>query len=429
MASNGVPTSAPVSPEATPRRPPSGTSAQAIAEQFSHQYYTVFSNYPRYLHRFYDQASVQNIVEVAENGTIREETAGNQKDIHDVIQRLFGEAKARVDHVSSQFSQNGGVMIQVAGILFRRGRPDSNFVQSFFLAVQERGFFVLNDLLRISPSYASGTASNPARNEQSTMRNAEGVPQPRTPRDGVSFGVPAARSALPNGATVGSSVPDPEQINQILAETKQVLSATVPNQPTDNPSPASQQTYSELLRRSSSSAQGTPVVQSPHAQQRSPLHAELQSGNEVPSQSPVSNAHSGFLLNPRRRSANGSLPALQRNTSIFVRDVPNNIEEKNLREIFEQFGTVTSVMIRTGKREARFAFIDFSETSAMEKALTAELFVSGKRLLIEEKKPLVLRNKPRFTNARANGDGSFGGSMDSSHGNGGGMRLGMHPYR
>lgn len=30
MASNGVPTSAPVSPEATPRRPPSGTSAQAV---------------------------------------------------------------------------------------------------------------------------------------------------------------------------------------------------------------------------------------------------------------------------------------------------------------------------------------------------------------------------------------------------------------
>lgn len=37
-----------------------------------------------------------------------------------MIQRLFGEAKARVDHVSSQFSQNGGVMIQVAGTLFRR---------------------------------------------------------------------------------------------------------------------------------------------------------------------------------------------------------------------------------------------------------------------------------------------------------------------
>ena len=50
-----------------------------IAEQFSHQYYTVFSNYPRYLHRFYDQVSVQNIVEVAENGAVHEETATNPK--------------------------------------------------------------------------------------------------------------------------------------------------------------------------------------------------------------------------------------------------------------------------------------------------------------------------------------------------------------
>jgi len=389
----------------------------------------VFSNYPRYLHRFYDQASVQNIVEVTENGNVHEESATNQREIHDVILRLFGEAKARVDHVLSQFSQNGAVMIQVAGTLFRRGRPDSSFVQSFFLAVQERGFFVLNDLLRISPTFSSGSGQIPPR-EQNTMRNAEAVPQPRTPRDGASFGTPVGRSALPNAAPVGSSVPDPEQINQILAETKQVLSATVPNQAQDNGIP-NQQTYSDLLRRNPS-AHGTPVVQSPHGAQRSPFQPEMMSpGREPRAQSPMSGAASGFLLNPRRRPANGSLPSLQRNCSIFVRDVPSNIEEKNLREIFEQFGAVASVMIRTGKRETRFAFIDFADTSSMEKALTAEVYVSGKRLLIEEKKPLVLRNKPRFTNGRANGDSSFGGSADSSHGSGGGggARLGMHNYR
>ena len=112
MASNGAPASAPVSsnasPNATPRRPPASTTAQAvrcrrlrhaalcmcvfvqIAEQFSHQYYTVFSNYPRYLHRFYDQVSVQNIVEVAENGAVHEETATNPK-----VERVA--AKERTD--------------------------------------------------------------------------------------------------------------------------------------------------------------------------------------------------------------------------------------------------------------------------------------------------------------------------------------------
>lgn len=30
-------------------------------------------------------------------------------------------------------------------------------------------------------------------------------------------------------------------------------------------------------------------------------------------------------------------------------------------------------MIRTGKRDARFAFVDFTETSAMEKALATEV--------------------------------------------------------
>lgn len=145
------------------------------------------------------------------------------------------------------------------------------------------------------------------------------MPHPHTPRDGVALGM--AGYHADSGAL--HSMADPEQIDQILAETKQVLSATAPGQPDGS-------SYSELLRRNSSKS--TPTSQSPHAPMP-PLDGENPIGNEASPLSPADHGSSGFLLNPRRRTANGTMPALQRNSSVFVRDIPNNIEERSLREV------------------------------------------------------------------------------------------------
>ena len=130
-------------------------------------------------------------------------------------------------------------------------------------------------------------------------------------------------------STTHPPVQDQDQINQILAETKQVLSSTVSSQQASDTPSSTPQKYSDLVRRNSA-MQGTQMAQSPH----SPFQRDHSPGNGPPPQSPASNSPSGFLLNPRRRTAaNGNLPLFQRNSSIFVRDVPNNIEEKNLREV------------------------------------------------------------------------------------------------
>lgn len=57
--------------------------------------------------------------------------------------------KAEIETVDAQESLSGGVIVLVTGHL--TGRQDGvrrEFTQTFFLAPQEKGFFVLNDLFR-----------------------------------------------------------------------------------------------------------------------------------------------------------------------------------------------------------------------------------------------------------------------------------------
>lgn len=57
-------------------------------------------------------------------------------------------AKAEIRTVDSQESLGGGVTVLVTGHLTGRDGVRREFSQSFFLAPQEKGYFVLNDMFR-----------------------------------------------------------------------------------------------------------------------------------------------------------------------------------------------------------------------------------------------------------------------------------------
>jgi hypothetical protein len=57
-------------------------------------------------------------------------------------------AKAEIRTVDSQESLGGGVTVLVTGHLTGRDGMRCEFSQSFFLAPQEKGYFVLNDIFR-----------------------------------------------------------------------------------------------------------------------------------------------------------------------------------------------------------------------------------------------------------------------------------------
>jgi Nuclear transport factor 2 (NTF2) domain len=58
------------------------------------------------------------------------------------------ECKVRVTNVDSQDSQDKSIVIQVIGEMSNKNEPHKKFVQTFVLAKQANGYYVLNDIFR-----------------------------------------------------------------------------------------------------------------------------------------------------------------------------------------------------------------------------------------------------------------------------------------
>lgn len=69
-----------------------------------------------------------------------------------ILSLNHGEYRAEITYVDVQESYNGGLHVLVIGYLEGKESKDNmilrNFSQAFFLAPQEKGYFVLNDVLR-----------------------------------------------------------------------------------------------------------------------------------------------------------------------------------------------------------------------------------------------------------------------------------------
>lgn len=71
------------------------------------------------------------------------------KEIHAQITSLgFQDCKIFIHSVDAQSSADGGIIIQVIGEMSNNSGPWRKFVQTFFLAEQPNGYFVLNDIFR-----------------------------------------------------------------------------------------------------------------------------------------------------------------------------------------------------------------------------------------------------------------------------------------
>ncbi|GJJ77336.1 Ras GTPase-activating protein-binding protein 1 [Entomortierella parvispora] len=116
-----------------------------VGLMFVHEYYTFLHKEPSRLHCFYNKQSTMS------HGIQGEEiqVCHGQQEIHSKILDLdFEDCKVLVSNVDSQSSLQGGIVIQVLGEMSNKGGVARKFVQTFFLAVQPRGYYVLNDVFR-----------------------------------------------------------------------------------------------------------------------------------------------------------------------------------------------------------------------------------------------------------------------------------------
>ncbi|KAL1625149.1 hypothetical protein SLS56_007495 [Neofusicoccum ribis] len=135
-------------PTSTPQSASSSGAADIPKDEvgwyFVEQYYTTLSRTPEKLFLFYNKRS-QFVSGIEEE---KVEVCVGQKAINDRIKELdFKDCKVRVTNVDSQGSDSN-IVIQVVGEISNKNQPHRKFTQTFVLAGQTNGYFVLNDIFR-----------------------------------------------------------------------------------------------------------------------------------------------------------------------------------------------------------------------------------------------------------------------------------------
>ncbi|RTY91376.1 RNA-binding protein [Flavobacterium sp. GT3R68] len=119
--------------------------------------------------------------------------------------------------------------------------------------------------------------------------------------------------------------------------------------------------------------------------------------------------------------------------NIFVGSLPFSIEEADLRESFEAYGTVDSVKIITDKftgRSKGFGFVEMANDDDAQKAID-ELngaTVQGRAIVVNKSEPKPEGERRSFNSNSRGGDnrggGGYGGNSRGGDNRGGGNRGG-----
>ncbi|KAF2573023.1 hypothetical protein F2Q70_00001984, partial [Brassica cretica] len=131
----------------------------SVGSYFVGQYYQVLQQQPDLIHQFYSETS--KAIRVDGDSS---ETADTLLNIHNMVMSLNFTA-IEVKTINSVESWEGGVLVAVSGsVKTKEFSNRRSFMQTFFLAPQEKGYFVLNDIFQFinegtvsyhQPSYLS----------------------------------------------------------------------------------------------------------------------------------------------------------------------------------------------------------------------------------------------------------------------------------
>jgi len=180
-----------------------------VGWQFVPQYYTFVNKQPNRLHCFYTKTSTFIHGTEGEDG----KPCYGQQEIHNKITSIgFEDCKVFIHSVDAQSSANGGIIIQVIGEMSNHGDPWRKFVQTFFLAEQPNGYFVLNDIFRfLKEETVEGDDVSEPEPEPAPATPAAQVPAPEPLLEPIPQPAPAPSAPEPTAV-----VPTPPPVEDLL---------------------------------------------------------------------------------------------------------------------------------------------------------------------------------------------------------------------
>ncbi|MQL81320.1 hypothetical protein Taro_013794 [Colocasia esculenta] len=358
-------------------------SAVQVGSYFVGQYYQVLQQRPSLVHQFYTDLSTLVHIDGSTS-----ETASGMLQIHNLIMSLkFSGIEIKTAH--SLESWSGGVLVMVSGsVQTKEFSGCRRFVQTFFLAPQEKGYFVLNDIfhLRDEEQFDLPQAPMSVHNNFDPPVNTV-VSVPETVSDYVNgremqsndFGVPAAVEEAE--VTEKYSVPEPEQHIEADDGDEEEISAeeTVASFPSgsnlqDQPPPVEEpigeqpkHTYASILRAAKGQS-GHVVASQPTIVKNVSVASELLSAPQATSHQ----SHSG----PEKSSSwaeDVMTPEDEGEVkSVYVRNLPSSASVSDLEWEFKNFGRIRpdGVLIKSRKEAGvYYAFVEFEDIAGVQNAL------------------------------------------------------------
>ncbi|KAG6587587.1 Nuclear transport factor 2, partial [Cucurbita argyrosperma subsp. sororia] len=377
-------------------------SAQVVGNAFVGQYYHILHHSPQSVHRFYQDSSLLSRPDV--NGVMT--TVTGMQAINDKIISLnYGDYTAEIITADAQESHEKGVIVLVTGCLTGKDNLRRKFSQTFFLAPQDKGYYVLNDVLRHveeTESNRSNSSSGDAIKENTTTVTSTPEPEP---------------SHAPNHLTVEPPISlEEEDMN---------------NDPEvcDPSKDAPKKSYASIVKVPKSISgpvyvATTPVRAAPPA---NPDHQSI--GLAKPAPVPDASAVNGDNL-----PESSNLHEEAEGHSIYVRNLPFDATVEQLEEEFKKFGPIKrdGIQVRSNKQGFCFGFVEFEQLSSVHGALEASPVTIGDRQAVVEEKRTTTRvsgsgRGGRFPTGRG---GGFRSDSFRARGNyGGGRGYGRNDFR
>ncbi|KAK7339117.1 hypothetical protein VNO77_19762 [Canavalia gladiata] len=393
--------------------PPKTPAADIVGNAFVDQYYHMLHESPELVHRFYQDVSKLGRPE--QNSIMGITTT--MFDINEKILSLgYGELSAEIISVDAQESYGGGVLVLVTGFMIGKDNVKQKFTQCFFLAPQEKGYFVLNDVFRyVDENGIQGSAhdigspippDNVADPSVLETQVLEQISVTAEDGDGEEVYNPENGQA----SIDEEEAPVPEVLDEIPDDSQMVAGLT--SQIEEVP----KKSYASIVKVMKEG--GAPLSTVTAVSVKFAIKSQDQLSTTAAPPSSVSEIN-GSSVNTNEIGNNQETEA--EGYSIYVKGLSSNATPALLENEFKKFGPIKTggIQVRTQKGFS-FGFVEFEVASAVQSALEASpILINGRHVVVEEKRSTNRGNsRGRFSSGRAPGYRGEGARGRGNYGNG-----------
>ncbi|KZV38485.1 hypothetical protein F511_40347 [Dorcoceras hygrometricum] len=408
--------------EATTMPAAAPVSAQVVANAFVQQYYHILHQSPQLVHRFYQDTSKLGRPEIDGSLSI---TTTMQAINEKIVSLNYENSRAEIRSVDAQDSYNGGFHVLVTGCLTGKDQSVHNFAQSFFLAPQDVGYFVLNDMFRyvndvpvnsVVLNHAMHIAPDPMSAPVLENQVSE---QCTSPVEEVISGEGHNPMENAHVETVEKEIPVAEAVDKVPDDDSRMVvesSAKIEEVP--------KKSYASIVMHLRQSAA---AFSPPQTAKKDPPKIVDQLKPFTTSVTDGSVSSSEAVDNGNNQEIEGMISKhlLSDGYSVYVKGLPMSATVGMLEEVFSKFGTIKSdgIQVRSLRQQGFcFGFVEFDEASSAQKALEASpVLIGGRQAIVEEKRSTTnyrVDNSGRFQSGRGSGFRKEGGRGRGYYGGG-----------